>query len=276
MTSKSCHRQGRARIPSRARIRDPLGPDGGSLGEFYIPPEPPGASSMRVIDPTRWEGEPVPEREWIVPECVPAAAVTILAGEGAAGKSTLALQLAVARGVGKAWLNTMPKPGRTLVLSAEDDEDELHRRLDAIRQHYEVQLRRPGGSPPRRPRRRRRRSRRARQAGHHPGRAALRHDGGGDRELPARPRHRRCARRRVRRRREQPQPGAPVHKPAAPPRPPLRLRLPLPRPSFLDRHQQRHRLERLDRAGATASAAACSSRRPRRRTAARRTRTCAP
>ena len=96
----------------------------------------PRSCELRLIDPSDWHGQPVPERRWIVEDFVPASTVTLLSGEGAAGKSTLALQLAVARALGKAWLTLMPKPGRTLVLSAEDDEDELHRRLDLIRQHY--------------------------------------------------------------------------------------------------------------------------------------------
>jgi len=89
-----------------------------------------------ILNPAAWEGRPVPPREWIVKDFIPARTVTLLSGEGAAGKSTLALQLAAARSLGKAWLSTIPKAGRTLVLSAEDEEDELHRRLDAIRQHY--------------------------------------------------------------------------------------------------------------------------------------------
>ena len=84
----------------------------------------PTTARLRIIDPTLWEGVPVPPREWIVEDFIPANTVSLLTGEGSAGKSTLALQLAVARGVGKAWLNTMPKAGPTLILSAEDDADE--------------------------------------------------------------------------------------------------------------------------------------------------------
>jgi RecA-family ATPase len=90
----------------------------------------------RMLLPEEWQGVPVPPREWIVPDFIPAKTVTLLAGEGAAGKSTLALQLAAARALAREWLSTIPKPGRTLVLSAEDDAEELHRRLDAIRAYY--------------------------------------------------------------------------------------------------------------------------------------------
>lgn len=79
-------------------------------------------------------GLPVPEREWLVPDLVPMKTVTMLGGDGGTGKSLLALQLAVAVATGKAWLGRSVKEGSALVLSAEDDDDELHRRqLDIVR-----------------------------------------------------------------------------------------------------------------------------------------------
>jgi AAA domain len=91
---------------------------------------------LRIINPVQWRDEPVPEREWIVRDMIPAKTVTLLSGDGAVGKSTLGLQLATARALGRDWIGTMPTPGRTLYLSAEDDTEELHRRLDSIREHY--------------------------------------------------------------------------------------------------------------------------------------------
>jgi RecA-family ATPase len=67
---------------------------------------------------------------------IPANTVTLLSGDGAVGKSTLALQLGTARALGRDWIGTIPTAGRTLCLSAEDDANELHRRLDDIRLHY--------------------------------------------------------------------------------------------------------------------------------------------
>jgi RecA-family ATPase len=89
-----------------------------------------------IINPADWEGISAPPREWIVESLIPAGTVTQLGGDGAAGKSTLALQLAVARAIGCNWLSTSPVPGRTTILSAEDDSDEMHRRLEAILAHY--------------------------------------------------------------------------------------------------------------------------------------------
>lgn len=80
----------------------------------------------------------MPRREWIVDGMIPAHTVTLLTGDGAAGKTTLVLQLAAARSLARDWIGTVPSAGRTLVLSAEDDADELHRRMDAIRAHYDA------------------------------------------------------------------------------------------------------------------------------------------
>jgi RecA-family ATPase len=92
--------------------------------------------TLRIIDPTTWQDKPVPEREWVVKDMIPANTVSLLMGDGAAGKTTLSLQLSVARALARDWIGTLPTDGRTLFLSAEDDEDEMHRRVDAVRQHY--------------------------------------------------------------------------------------------------------------------------------------------
>ncbi|WP_420971513.1 AAA family ATPase [Bradyrhizobium sp. B120] len=93
---------------------------------------------LKIINPVLWRDQPVPEREWIVRDWIPAKTVSLLSGDGAVGKSTLALQLGAARALDRDWIGTMPAAGRTLYLSAEDDANELHRRLDAIRVHYGV------------------------------------------------------------------------------------------------------------------------------------------
>jgi hypothetical protein len=101
------------------------------LGVRKTPAEP-----LRVINPADWLDRPVPPREWIVPDWIPAHTVALLFGDGGAGKTTLAMQLATARALGRDWIMTTPTPGRSLVLSAEDDDAEMHRRMDAIRKHY--------------------------------------------------------------------------------------------------------------------------------------------
>ena len=60
---------------------------------------------------------------------MPANNVTMLAGDGGAGKSLLSLQLAVAVATGGSWIGFRPKAGSVLFVSAEDEIEELHRRL---------------------------------------------------------------------------------------------------------------------------------------------------
>lgn len=85
-------------------------------------------------------GGPAPFRPWHVKNMVPIKAVTLLQGDGGAGKSLLALQLAASTVLGRAWLGQEVRRGNVLYLSAEDDRDEVHRRLEAITLDYGVQL----------------------------------------------------------------------------------------------------------------------------------------
>lgn len=77
-------------------------------------------------------GLPVPERQWSVTGFVPTSTVTLLGGDGGTGKSLIALQLGVAAATGGSWLGQPVTPGPALMLSAEDEREELHRRLAAI------------------------------------------------------------------------------------------------------------------------------------------------
>lgn len=76
--------------------------------------------------------KPVPPRQWLVHGLVPQKTVTLFSGDGGTGKSLLALQLAVAVTAGTGWIGKAVERGRVIFLSAEDDDDELHRRVDDI------------------------------------------------------------------------------------------------------------------------------------------------
>jgi RecA-family ATPase len=82
------------------------------------------------------EGIPVPPRLWHVQDLIPARTVTMLGGDGGVGKSTLAMQLAIATAAEQSWIGCQVCSGRALYLSAEDDRDELHRRVNMISLHY--------------------------------------------------------------------------------------------------------------------------------------------
>jgi RecA-family ATPase len=86
----------------------------------------------RRLQASRLAARPIPERLWLVPELIPARTVTMLGGDGGVGKSLIALQLAAATAAGRPWLGRQCVTGGVVLLSAEDEEDELHRRLAAI------------------------------------------------------------------------------------------------------------------------------------------------
>jgi RecA-family ATPase len=101
------------------------------------PPRPP----LQWLDMSNWDNEPVPEQEWAVLNRIPLRQTTLFSGEGAAGKSTIALQLCAAHALGRDWLGTMPEPGPAIIIDAEDDERIIHRRLAVIASHYQATFR---------------------------------------------------------------------------------------------------------------------------------------
>src|SRR5688572_11481952 len=76
--------------------------------------------------------KPAPERAWLVPGLIPAHDVTLFGGDGAAGKTTLGLQLGDACARGWTWLDRKVTQGHALYYGAEDDRDDLHWRLQQI------------------------------------------------------------------------------------------------------------------------------------------------
>jgi RecA-family ATPase len=96
------------------------------------------APSLRWLDMSSWDHEPVPEREWAIPNRVPLKQAGLFSGEGGTGKSIIELTKNVAHVTGKDWLGSMPAPGPAIYVGAEDDEKELHIRLAAIAEHYGV------------------------------------------------------------------------------------------------------------------------------------------
>lgn len=75
---------------------------------------------------------PPPPQRWLARDLIPAGTVTMLYGDGATGKSLVALQLCVARVTGGDWLGLPVGQGSAMFLTAEDDREELNRRLHAI------------------------------------------------------------------------------------------------------------------------------------------------
>jgi RecA-family ATPase len=97
------------------------------------------SDTIQLIDPSGWKGKQVPERKSLVEGVIPANTVTLLIGDGGVGKSILAMMLLAARSASKNWLGLTTEPGRSIYFSCEDDRDEMHRRLDAIKEHYRIE-----------------------------------------------------------------------------------------------------------------------------------------
>ena len=104
--------------------------DRGTAGPAMITPK--AERSSRFYSAASLKDRPVPPRESLVPDLVPQKTVTLLGGDGGTGKSLLALQLCVAVATGTGWLGRPVQQGGVIFISAEDDDDELHRRTDDI------------------------------------------------------------------------------------------------------------------------------------------------
>lgn len=87
---------------------------------------------LPVVTASELVSRPPPAREWAIDRLVPAGTVTLLVGDGGAGKTTLALQLAAAVSAGGQVLGRRASPGGAIVFTAEDDRAELHRRVAAV------------------------------------------------------------------------------------------------------------------------------------------------
>lgn len=93
-----------------------------------------------------WDGEPVPDRDWLIPSVLLRRSITLFSGDGGTGKSLLSLQLQIAAALGVEWMG-LPIGERlqSFALYCEDDEDEIHRRAYDICRHYGVAFRDLGG-----------------------------------------------------------------------------------------------------------------------------------
>ena len=102
-------------------------------GVFHSPAAP---APMGWVDMSKWDEGPPPDRQWAVRDRIPLRQAGLFSGEGGTGKSIIELMKNVAHVAGKDWLGSMPERGPAFYIGAEDEVDELRRRLDSIAKHY--------------------------------------------------------------------------------------------------------------------------------------------
>jgi RecA-family ATPase len=86
----------------------------------------------RLIEAPSLAYDPEPQRKWIVEDVIPDETLTLLTGEGGIGKTTLALQLAVAMRTGGEWLGVRVAQAPVLFVTSEDDRRDVNLNLRAI------------------------------------------------------------------------------------------------------------------------------------------------
>ena len=78
-------------------------------------------------------GKPIPAREYLVRDLIPAKIVAGLYGDGASGKSLLAIMLGISTVLGRPFAgHLVDRTGPVVYLCGEDDKEEVHRRAAAI------------------------------------------------------------------------------------------------------------------------------------------------
>jgi RecA-family ATPase len=93
-----------------------------------------------VLRPAEWEGVPVPPRRWFARNRIPMREVTGLGGDGGIGKTQVALQAAGRCATSACdWLGApLMEVGPSVFFTAEEPANEVHFRLDCIREHHKL------------------------------------------------------------------------------------------------------------------------------------------
>ena len=97
-----------------------------------VPPVP-------LLYPFPIDGDSIPRRQWIVPGLLLRRNVTILVAPPGSGKSLLTLQMGLMMSTAKIWGGWKPRSKcKVLIINAEDDNDEMRRRLYAACGEMEI------------------------------------------------------------------------------------------------------------------------------------------
>lgn len=122
-------------IPKKGDFTDYMNKEGNSRETFFnllkLKQEEPDVevADLQFLRVSDLAGKQPLERDWLITDWIPGNQVTLLYGDGGTGKSQIAMQLCLSVASGANWLGLPAKEGRSIYLTAEDDEDELHRRF---------------------------------------------------------------------------------------------------------------------------------------------------
>jgi len=98
--------------------------------EWVPPPQP--ALTVPILSPFPIVEEDIPVRQWVIPGFLLREMLTVLVAPSGSGKSLLTLQVAIALATGREWAGWRPRGTlRVLIVNAEDDTNEIKRRLAA-------------------------------------------------------------------------------------------------------------------------------------------------
>ena len=86
----------------------------------------------RIVEAPALAYDPEPQRKWIIEDVIPDETLTLVTGEGGIGKTTLALQLAVAMRTDSYWLGMKAPQEPVLFVTSEDDRKDVNLNLRAI------------------------------------------------------------------------------------------------------------------------------------------------
>jgi RecA-family ATPase len=126
-----------AKVPwTKPVVRErPTRTNGGEADEVYEPDDVDQEEidlEHRIIEAPVMARDPEPQRVWIVEDVIPDENLTLLTGEGGVGKSTLALQLAVAARIDSDWMGMKVTQGPVVFITSEDERKDVHFSLRAV------------------------------------------------------------------------------------------------------------------------------------------------